>query len=770
MFAEFRFAARSLARWRGGALAAGLTLAIGVGLTVALSALVRVLLPDLPGVPDLGQLGRVYASSQTLGVERSPVTLHEFDATVSKATSFSGIGAYADEDATIGAGSDVRSVVAGYASPGFFTAMGVAPEAGRVFSGSDLQQPVVILGDALWRREFPDGRLTNATVTIDGVQRAVIGVMPPAFHYGFVGISADLWVPLGHAARDTPAIVAVYARLRDGVAWPAADAELGRLSHGAAPWIWRAIPVQDDTRYRSVSAYAFTLGPALLVLLIACVNVACMLMARGFARDQELSVRLALGATRARIVRLLLVEHLVLALIGGAIGGGLAVVILRALRHGFSGVQPDLAAQLGVDAGLLPVALAASGLACLLFGVVPALRLSRRNVAASLNGVPPAHRIEIAGYGGRDVIVFAEIASAVGLIVWVALLSTLFAQVQRITFGFAADRVVAMRVPAQDARGVAARVAAIPGVAVTSVSSGMLGGSPVIVEAAGGRSTVLSRVPAGEHLLETLGLPLLRGRWFDRAELDGRSPVVVLSESGARQLADGADALGMRIRISGGRTAVVIGICRDAIDYGALSKAGTFAPADLYVPEAVSDADAVVLARTLSDPHSTLRAIAAAAPLPPGAKVARPTVLSEELGEQRLGSSEGIVVVRILGAFAILTLLLAASGISAVIAQSVAQRTREFGIRLAIGASPRGVLGMVLIREGKLIGTGIVVGLVFTMALTNALFAALVRLGTILPWMWIGALALSAAVATIAVALATYRIVRLEPSAVLRRS
>jgi predicted permease len=769
MFAEFRFAARSLARWRGGAVAAGLTLAIGVGLTVVLYALVRALLPDLAGVPAPGQLGRVYASSQVLGVERSPMTLPEFDSAVSKATSFSGIGAYADEDATIGAGSGVRSVVAGYASPGFFTAMGVAPEAGRVFSASDLQQPVVILSDAFWRRQFPDGRLMNATVMVDGVQRAVIGVMPAAFHYSFVGIGADFWIPLGHAARDTPAIVAVYARLRDGVAWTSANAELAALSHGKAPWIWRAIPVRDDTRQRAMSASAFVLGPALLVLLMACANVACMLMARGFARDQELSVRLALGATRMRIVRLLLVEHLVLALIGGAMGGALAVVILRALRDAFARAQPDLPAALGAGVGLLLVALAASALACLLFGTLPALRLSRRNVAASLNGVPPPHRIEIAGYGGRDVIVFAEMASAVGLLVWVAMLSTLFAQNQRISFRLAADRVVAMRVPAERARDIESRVAAIPGVLSTAVSSGTLGGSPVVIEAAGRPPAVMSRVTAGKRLLETLGIPLVRGRWFDASELHGGSPVAVLSESGARQLAGGRDAVGMRVRISGRQIAIVIGVCGDAIDYGALAKAGA-ARFDIYVPDAANGSDAVVLARMSSDPHMALRAIAAAAQLPPGVSAARPVVLSDELRNQRSGDAMMIVVMKMLGAFAILTLLLAASGIFAVIGQSVAQRTREFGIRLTLGATPRGVLRMILIREAKLIGTGIVVGAVFTMALTAALFAELARVGAILPSMWIGALALSGALAALAIAFATHRIVTLEPSVVLRRS
>jgi len=214
----------------------------------------------------------------------------------------------------------------------------------------------------------------------------------------------------------------------------------------------------------------------------------------------------------------------------------------------------------------------------------------------------------------------------------------------------------------------------------------------------------------------------------------------------------------------------VIGVCRDAVDYGALSKAGTYAPSDVYVPyePSATSPDAVVLARFPTDPHAALRAMAAAAQTPPGAKPARPVVISDDFRER--GSPDGaMVVMKILGSFAILTLMLAASGVFAVISQSVAQRTREFGIRMAIGATPRRVLGMVLARETKLIGIAIAVGLVFTMALTRAMFVELVRLSAIVPSMWIAALALSGGVAAVAVAFATYRIVRLEPSVVLRR-
>jgi len=773
MFSQVRFATRGLVRWRGGALAAVVTLAIGIGAATALYGLVQVILPGLPGVPDVDRLGRIYASSPELGVERSPIAINEFDDTLSKTRSFAAIGAYAETDAAIGSGADVQPATAAYATPAFFTAMGVPPAAGRAFTAADLGQPVVIVSEALWRRQFGDRRLEGAAITVDGVERAVVGVMPPEFAYRFIGISGDLWIPLGRASIKAPVIVSIYARLRTGVDWTAAASELSALSRGE--WKWRAIPVDADMRSRATMAYAFTLGPALLILLIACVNVACMLLGRGLQREKELSVRRALGASRAAIVRLLLVENLVLAIAAGAIGAGLAIWILRAAGGVLSALQPGVA-RVVADARLLPFALGASAMACLLFGVVPALRLSRRDVAASLNGVPPEHRVEIAGYGGRDVIVFAEIASAVGLIVWTAMLFTLFGELRAIRFTFPADRVVAMRVPAETAGAVASRVASVPGVTGAAISSGMMGGSRVRAQAEGPLgaargglpAAVVSRLPVGRGFFETVGLALVRGRSFDASEVGPGAAVAVLSESAARELAPGRDPIGLRLRFAGpGGASVVIGVCRDAIDYGTLAKAGALAPAQVYVPYQAEDVEAVVLARVSAEPHAALRAIGAAAQPPAGRRPPRPVVLSDDMRDHSRDS--GVVLARLIGAFALLSLLLAASGVFAVTSQSVAQRTREFGIRLALGAAPRRVLGMVLAREAKLIAIAIAVGLAFTMALTRALFVELARLSAIVPSMWIGALALSGGIAALAVMLGTCRIIRLEPAAVLRR-
>jgi putative ABC transport system permease protein len=774
MSSELRFATRGLVRWRGGLVMAVLTLAVGVGTATSLYALMTVLLADLPGVPELDRVGRVYAASRSLGVTRGQVALQELDSTLSRATSFAAIGGYAETKVTLGSGDSEREVTAGYGTPAFFTAMAVSPAEGRAFSAADLNnsQPLVLVSAGLRRQLWGDRRLDGAIVKVNGVERAVVGVMPQEFSYPFVGVTADLWIPMGRASQQTPAIVQIFARLRPGVDWSAANAELARMKTTTGSWNFQAIPIPADTRQRATGVYGAVLGMASIILVLASVNVICLLLARGFAREQELSIRRALGATRARVARLLLTEHALLALVGGALGCGLAAVLLRIIASALAAIQPAMAARIAIDAGLLPIALGASVAACVVFGVFPALRMSERSNARTVNGAPAVGRTDISGYGRRDVIVFVEIGSAVGLTVFAAMLFNMFASLQSVKPAFPADRIVAMRVSAKDLEAVAARVAAIPGVSQVTVSAGMLGGrggaAAVRVQAEGGKTVTMSRVPVGAAFFETLGLPLLRGRSFDESELRGRARVAVLTESAARALAPSGEALGMRVRLEGhtSSVALVIGISRDAIDYGGLSRAG-LVPPTVFVPYESASLEPVVLARMATDPRNSLKAIAAAAEVPAGTRRPKPGIVGDEL---KFGDRAGTLEARLLGGFALIALLLAATGVFGVVSQSVAQRTGEFGIRLAIGATPRGVLGLVLAREMKLIAAALASGAVFTFCLTRLMFSELATLSAAAPSVWMGGLALSGGVAAVAMTLATWKIVRLAPAEVLRRT
>lgn len=779
MFAEFRFAARALARWRGGALAAILTLAIGIGATTSLYALARATLTDFSGLPEIDRLGRLYAS-EAAGRERTPVSFAEYEATLSGARSFAGIGAYTQLDVSVGSADHQRTMTAGRASPGFFAAMGVAAAQGRLFGPADTDpaHPAVIVSDALWRSRFKGKPLAGATLVVDGIERGVVGVMPRSFYFSLIGVTADLWIPLERGSPNPPATVVVFARLRQDQGWLAARAELSALARGRRQGSWRAIPIADDQKQRAVTTLMLTLGPAMLVLLIACVNVSCMLMARGVQRDTELGIRRALGATRIRIVRQLFTENILLAAAGGALGCGLAVGTLRVVGSAMAAVQPVMAERLAAGFDLLPLALVISIVASVLSGTLPAIRVSGRDVAASLNGVPARYRVHVAGYGARDLVVFFELGSAVGLIVFVGMVSTVISAMVRVAPQFAAERVVAVSVPVRGSEELMTRIGRVPGVERTTRATAMMGGRIVRSQAdqlqtEAADIVLVSVVGVDPSFFDTVGLPITRGRAFSDDEVSPSAGVAVMSESAARLVAAHGDALGMRVRGVGAtaRSVVVIGICPDAVDSGALSRAG-LVPPDVYVPYASPQhGDVLVLAKVAGDPHSLLKAITSEVkdiPLGPGGMSPKPRIVAEELKFDYGGA--GLIAWKTIGAFCLIALLLAASGVFGVVSQSVAQRTREFGIRLALGAAPRQVLTMVLTRETKLIAAAIAAGAAFTFGLTRVMFAELLTMAATTPVLWVTVAGGCAGLAGAAVFFATRRIVRLDPLVVLRRN
>lgn len=777
MFAQFRFAARALARWPAGVLGAVVTLGIGIGATTSLYALARATLPDFASLPNIERLGRLY-SADGAGRERVPVSLGEYDASLSHATSFAAIGAYTQRDVAVGTGESERTMTAGYASSAFFPAMGVGAAQGRLFGPPDADpaQPKVIVSDALWRNRFNGRSLGDATLVVDGIERAVVGVTPRSFHFSFVGVTADLWIPLERGAISASDTVAVFARLRDDVGWAAARAELSALARARRHGTWRAIPITEDQKQRTGTTMMLTLGPAMLVLLIACINVSCMLMARGVQRDTELSIRRALGATRMRIVRQLFAENILLAAAGGTLGCALAVITLRGVGSALAAIQPEFAERLGTEFDLLPLALCAAIGSALLFGAVPAVRLSGRDVAASLNGVPARYRIHIAGYGARDLVVFVELASAVGLVVFATLITTIVSGISGAAPRFAADRLIAVRVPEGDVDEVMTRFRGMPGVENLTHASAMMGGMIVRsqaqqLEAQTGGTAFVSVIGVGPQFFATISLPIVRGRPFSRDEV-GAAAVAVISESAARLLSPRGDALGMQVRRVGntGGSFLVIGICRDAVDFGPLTRAG-LVPPDVYVPYARPDrADAVVLARVGADPHGLVKAIASdLTHVSPAGAPLRPRVVSDELEAEHDGGA-ALVVWKLIGALCVIALLLATTGVFAVVSQSVAQRTREFGIRLAVGAAPRRVLTMVLARETKLIAAAIGSGVAFTFGLARVMFAELTKLAETTPVLWAAVGIGCATLAGAAVWIATRRILTLDPLVVLRRS
>lgn len=738
-------------------------------------ALVRIALGStIPDIEDLRSLGRVYASSRALGIERSLLT-NKDAGLLETASSFESVGAYTSEDRDVTMGGQPASIGLGEVSAGFFPAMRAHAAAGRLFSADDFRAgaQVAVVSDRIWKTQFAGRALAGAVVTIDGTPRTVVGVLPPGFGFTFIGIGADVWIPMRPGPGAAGSKVAVLARLAPGWTWTAAAAELEALARPQNPnglWTWRAITVEQDVSKRTAGGFAMMFGPALIVLLIGCTNVACMLLARGIDRDVELSVRSALGATRARVVRQLVAESVVLGALGGALGSALAYALLRLVDSEMAQFRPDAESFIPPLSTLVPVCLAFSAGACVVFGTLPAIRLSRRTIVSSLEGAPRQASGRFVGYGARDAVVFVEVGAAVAMVVTTALFVRFFVELQRITPRFPADRVIALSLPVADARATADRIAGIPGVAAVARASDM----PVArrasraarVTTAGGRAARAALVGVEPAFFTAIGLPILRGRVFDVTETGPGAAIV--SESAAALLWPAEDPIGAQITLAAGNgtsKATVIGVARDALDAGGLMPGGLIAP-DIYLPlDRAAEADLLLFVRTSVDASGVLKLVTAMARTSPAGRPPRAVVLADDAG---FVPRDSVFVIRLFGGFGLLALLLAATGIFGVISQSVAQRTTEFGVRMAMGATAGQVLRMVLAREGKLILAAVATGVVGTVLVTRSAFVEMLVISGSDPRTWVVVAALCGGTAAIAVALATWQIVRLDPWKVLR--
>jgi hypothetical protein len=375
------------------------------------------------------------------------------------------------------------------------------------------------------------------------------------------------------------------------------------------------------------------------------------------------------------------------------------------------------------------------------------------------------------GYGARDVVVFVELAAAVALVVTTALFVRFFAEVAQIAPRFAAAEILGAQVPAADAQRLADRVSGLPGVSLVSVASDVPGSArpetAAIASAAAGRTTRVAVIGVQPSFFRTVGITLRRGRSFDPSER-AATGVAVVSTTAAERLWPGVDAIGRRLTLTRGAgpvSAIVIGVATDAIDGGGLTRTGLLPP-DVYVPQDPgSGSDAWLLARVKGDPRLLLQPLGAVLVDGRGRRI-QPRVLGDDT---RVVRRDGLFVIQLLGSLGVVSLLLAASGIVGVVSQSVAQRTPEFGIRLALGASPRGLLRMVAARESRLLAAAIGTGLAGTVLVTRSAFAEMLAIAGGDARVWVAVAVLCGSTAMIALVVATWRVARLDPLAVLRQ-
>jgi predicted permease len=800
MLADLRFAARALARSPGFVLAAVLCLGLGLGANATVFSMVNALVVRPLPYGESERLVAVVHGNAAQGVARGDLSLGAALDVAERSRTLAGVAAVDTRLVTLTGVDRPEALWAATVSGAYFDVLRVRPLAGRVLRAEESRPgaaPVVVLGERLWRERFgADPGVVGRAVALDGAPHTVVGVVPDAA--GMSGDRERLFVPLTHErdpARRGRQAYAVVARLAPGATVGAARAELRAIGARLAAehpdtdrgWTVDALPLREHLVPGDVAAvFAVMLGAVGFVLLIAAANVANLLLARTAGRARELAVRSALGATRLRVLRLVVLEGVLVALAGGVLAVGVAAASMRALRDAVPVAYPAWLA-FEVDWRVLAYALALAACTGVLFALVPAVRAVRRAAAPALRD--GGRGASAGGRRLRDGLVVAELALSLVLLAGAGLMAKSMQRLQSTDPGFQPAGVLAARLrlggPAYDAPAARAalldraaeRLRVLPGVAaVSATSAAPLGGTNQTSRfAVEGREVARDEQPSAETravragYFAALRVPLVRGRDFTDAEArDTAARVVVVNETMAARWWPGRDPLGMRVSFGGGGAdapwRTVVGVARDVRQRGL----GRAAEEQVYLPYAsFGGRDVTLLVRAGDDPGALAPAVrrelaALDAGLPvPEAETMR-AVVHRSLWLQRLYGA-------LFGAFAGAAVLLAVVGVYGVIAYALAQRVRELGVRLALGARPRDVAALLLRDGARLAALGLGAGLPLALLVTGALRAALHGVSPRDPAVLVGVTALLGAATLLASWVPARRAARVDPIVALRQ-
>jgi putative ABC transport system permease protein len=805
---DLRYGARMLRRRPALTATAIASLALGIGALTAIFTVADAVVLRPLAYADADRLVVVWGDRP--GRARDTVTPADFLDWRARASSFEELTAIGYTSLNISGGEYPERLRGAGVSRNFFATLGVAPALGRTFAADGAPDEVVI-SYGLWQRRFGGDRgIVGSVVRLDERPYTVAGVMPERFAWPVItpssslaGENVDFWIPA--AAYDVPSLGAsapagppsrnasylrVVGRLRPGVTIEQAGAEMAGVAAGLAA---EHPETNADHGAKVASLHGQFVGDVrlpidvlfaagLLVIAIACTNVANLLLAHAAGRRQEMAVRAALGAGRWRLVRQLLVESVLLALVSGGAGVLVAVWGIPLLVRLSPGVLPR-ADEISVDSGALLFALVVSLATALVFGAVPALYGAKADVSAQLAA---GGRSQSARGTWRGAFVVSGIALSLVLLVSAGLLLESFLKLRRVEPGFDGSRLLTFKLSLPEVKYATAerkraffeqaldRLGATPGVesagAVLNVPLGrddinfsiLFEGRPAPPPA--DTPTVGFQI-ASPGYLRTMGIPVLEGRDLspeDRADAPG---VVVVSEATARRFWPGGGAVGSRVKLGGadGEWLTVVGVAGD-VRHGGLDAAPR---AEAYVPfeqQTFSFMDFVV--RTHGDPRAAVpgvrEAVAAVDPAQPIASVrTMDDLVADALADRRFTS----LLVSLFGCAAI---LLSAVGVYGVVSYTVAQRSKEIGIRMALGAGRRDVLALVLGQGLKLALAGAAIGFVGALAATRALSSLLYGVSATDPLAFVAVATLVVAVALAASLVPARRASRLDPTEVLK--
>ena len=807
LWRDVRYAARSLARNPAFTVVAIVTLALGIGANTAIFSIVNgVMLRPLPYL-DAGRLVAIVSLVNGVGTTVSPADLMDWRR---DARSFVGLaGSYSSQTILSGSG-DAEQIDQARITANAFDVLGVRPLLGRAFlAGEDVAGAprVAILSEGLWRRRFnSDSSIVGRSITLDGFLTLVVGVAPAAMQWPE---PVDVYLGTRFTERDLSTAsrgarwITVVGRLAPGASLESARSELDAISgrialmdpdHNAGVRA-RITPLLESMTGSVREPLWVLLGAVALVLLIACANVGGLTLGRVAARDAELALRTALGATRGRLVRQLLVESLLLALVGGCIGVALALVGVKALIAIAPANLPRLD-DVGLDGKVLAFALVLTTLTGLLFGIAPALNASafavHDRLRAGGRGGGTAGRASAAR--SRRLLVVAEVMLALVLLSGAGLLLRSLARLRDVDPGFRSDGLATFSL-GQLPRSYATKEAEIdfttrllaglrrlPGVTAADVSFNLPlngGSTQLTIKVRGAppdpREPRAQARAAGPEYFAAMGIPLLRGRMFterDRLTRNGGEPqVLLISAELARRYFPNEDPIGKYLETGWGNVGwpgvkfggEVIGVVGD-VRQRALSQDVTPHMYMPYLQWPVNEYDVVIRSTTppeavLAGARTVLRALDPQIPMN-GAR-AYEDIVAASLGDRRF-----YMVLLVL--FAVVAMSLAVVGVYGVIAYGVQQRRREIGIRMALGATRERVVRMVLGDGLRMVGAGVALGLVAALALTRLLHALLYSVGPRDPITFVAAPLLLVFAATAACALPARKASRLDPVDTIR--
>ena len=820
---DLRYAIRVMLKSPGFTAVAIISLALGIGANTSIFSVVNaLLLKPLPykNPEQLAQVFREYEQTGK-GVERSEIWSYpKFSALRDNNDSFAQIAAVSSQNFPVTDSDNPERLSTEIVSASYFPMLGVEAAIGRTFTPEEDQtpgaHPVAVIGHGIWQRRFgSDPNVIGRTIGLNKVPLTIVGVLPEGFK-GQKG-TAEVWVPMMMAPQLTfPRRLAtafahwteVIGRLKPEVNLAQARSEM----EIAAAKVAEALPIPAQLAgtlpfesIRLTSLKEAKLDPAIgksflvlfgavgFVLLIACVNIANLLLGRSVSRQKELAIRMALGAGRRRLVRQLLTESMLLGFAGGIVGLLVALWGVEVLSTFKPAVQSQNGTYLGVldfgkasiDAQVLGFNILLSIITGLIFGLLPALQASRADVSDALK----EGSIHFRGrsrtrvrLSPRNVLAVTEIALALVLLIGAGLMIRSFARLQSLQIGFSPDHVMTMRVELPKYKPEAevafeqqllSRLGGLPGVEAAAVASG----TPLSNNSAGtvmrikgqpdGDDMSVGLHSIGPDYFKTLRVPFLRGRAFDERDRVGAKLVAIVNESAARKFWPNEDPIGKEIWVGAGweqdQYGEIVGVVGD-VKYGKVEEA--FKP-QVYLPYTQpTEPASFVMVRTTNDPTQIVAAVRSEIlALDSNVPIFDIRTMEERSADATSRTRFGALV---LGIFSTLALVLAAIGIYGVMSYSVSGRTREIGVRMALGAQPRNVLALVM-RDGIVVTVaGIALGVALALAATKVLGSQLYGVGTTDTPTFVAVSFLFAVVALAASYIPARRAMKLDPMFALR--